>query len=115
MKRVALGLLGTVMDRGQSPERWDKWRPSVSLFQHEDLKIDRFELLTEAAFRGTAGQVQGHGGGDAAKQRGGQREARQRERERCGGRERGGEECIAVEETQPSCRQGTEKADTQQR
>ncbi|MCP5548000.1 MAG: sigma 54-interacting transcriptional regulator [Akkermansiaceae bacterium] len=57
MKRVALGLLGTVMDRGQSPERWDKWRPSVSLFQHEDLKIDRFELLTEAAFRGTADQV----------------------------------------------------------
>ena len=50
MKRVVIGLLGTNLDRGSSPERWDKWRPSVSLFQQEDLLIDRFELLADPAF-----------------------------------------------------------------
>lgn len=57
MKRVAIGLLGTTLDRGSAPERWDKWRPTVSLCQHEDLLIDRFELLTEPGFRGLAEQV----------------------------------------------------------
>ena len=57
MKRVAIGLLGTSLDRGSTPERWDKWRPSVSLFQQEDLLIDRFELLADPAFRGLAEQV----------------------------------------------------------
>lgn len=57
MKRVAIGLIGTVLDRGSSPERWDKWRPTVSLFQHDDLLIDRFEMLAEARFRGLAEQV----------------------------------------------------------
>jgi transcriptional regulatory protein RtcR len=57
MKRVGIGLLGTVLDRGGSPERWDKWRPTVSLFQHEDLLIDRFELLAEASSAALAEQV----------------------------------------------------------
>jgi transcriptional regulatory protein RtcR len=57
MKRIAIGLLGTQLDRGHAPERWDKWRPSVSLFQHEDLLIDRFELLAEAKERTLAGQI----------------------------------------------------------
>lgn len=46
-KTVVLGLLGTILDRGKGGERWDSWRPSVSLCQHEDLLIDRFELLYE--------------------------------------------------------------------
>lgn len=46
MKRqVVIGFLGTVVDTGRGPERWEKWRPTVSLFQHEDLLIDRLELL----------------------------------------------------------------------
>ena len=49
MKRVIIGLLGTTLDRGRAADRWERWRPSVSLFQHEDLKIDRFELLHESA------------------------------------------------------------------
>ncbi|MBB5350442.1 transcriptional regulatory protein RtcR [Haloferula luteola] len=57
MKRVAIGLLGTVLDRGKTPDRWDKWRPTISLFQHEDLLIERFELLFEAAFQSQAQQV----------------------------------------------------------
>lgn len=46
MKTVAIGILGTTLDRrGKGDKRWDKWRPSVSLCQHDDLLIDRLELL----------------------------------------------------------------------
>lgn len=45
MKRVAIGLLGTTLDNGRSPNRWERWRPTISLCQHEDMAIDRFELL----------------------------------------------------------------------
>lgn len=48
MKRVLIGILGSTLDRGTTSERWEKWRPTVSLFQHEDLLIDRLELLHEA-------------------------------------------------------------------
>src|SRR5262245_19546176 len=44
-KCVAIGLLGTTIDRGKGPKRWEGWRPSVAACQHEDLLIDRFELL----------------------------------------------------------------------
>jgi transcriptional regulatory protein RtcR len=57
MLRIVIGLIGTQLDRGSTPERWDKWRPSVSLLQHEDLLIDRFELLAEKAHRSLAEQV----------------------------------------------------------
>lgn len=51
MKRVLIGLLGTTLDdRGRGNERWERWRPTVSLFQHEELLIDRFELLHEKSF-----------------------------------------------------------------
>jgi len=45
MKTVAIGLLGTSLDAGKDVARWEKWRPSVSLCQQENLLIDRFELL----------------------------------------------------------------------
>ena len=44
-KRVVLGLLGTVLDAGHGPGRWEKWRPTVSICQQEDFLVDRFELL----------------------------------------------------------------------
>ncbi len=44
-KLVMIGLPGTRLDNGQGPLRWEKWRPTVALGQHEDLRIDRFELL----------------------------------------------------------------------
>jgi transcriptional regulatory protein RtcR len=42
---VVIGFLGTQLDGGQGTGRWEKWRPTVSLTQHEDLVIDRLELL----------------------------------------------------------------------
>ncbi len=45
MPQVVIGLLGTVMDAARGPERWQKWRPTVSLFQHEDLLLDRLDLI----------------------------------------------------------------------
>ena len=42
---VAIGLLGTVLDGGQGPKRWERWRPTVALCQQEDLQIDRLHLL----------------------------------------------------------------------
>lgn len=44
-KQVVIGFLGTVFDSGKGPDRWEKWRPTVALCQHEDLLIDRLELL----------------------------------------------------------------------
>jgi transcriptional regulatory protein RtcR len=44
-KLVILGLLGTQLDRGAGSRRWEEWRPTVSLCQHEELLVDRLELL----------------------------------------------------------------------
>lgn len=49
-RRVAIGLLGPVLDSGKGPARWERWRPTVSIFQHDDLAIDRVELLFEPKF-----------------------------------------------------------------
>lgn len=49
-KKVVIGLLGPTLDRGAGPRRWEHWRPTVSLCQHEDLLIDRFELLSQRKF-----------------------------------------------------------------
>jgi transcriptional regulatory protein RtcR len=46
MRRVVIGQVGTTLDRARPPvDRWERWRPTVALCQHEDLLIDRFELL----------------------------------------------------------------------
>src|SRR5580698_2911483 len=42
---VVLGMLGTQLDRGRGVDRWDRWRPSVALCQHEDMVVHRLELL----------------------------------------------------------------------
>jgi transcriptional regulatory protein RtcR len=42
---VVIGLLGSALDRGRGPERWNTWRPSVDLCRHDDLVVHRFELL----------------------------------------------------------------------
>lgn len=43
-KRVVIGFLGTTLDAGKH-NRWDRWRPSVELFRHSDLPIDRLDLI----------------------------------------------------------------------
>lgn len=44
-KLVILGLLGTQLDAGKHANRWENWRPTVSLCQHDDLLVGRLELL----------------------------------------------------------------------
>lgn len=44
---VVLGFLGTTMDAGQGPQRWERWRPTVSLGLFEDLVVSRLELWLE--------------------------------------------------------------------
>lgn len=57
MKRVVIGILGTVMDKGAGPGRWDLWRPTVSLFQHDDLLLDRLDLIREPRSNTLAKQI----------------------------------------------------------
>lgn len=47
---VVIGLLGTMLDRGTGPNRWETWRPTVALCQHEDLLVSRLELLSPARY-----------------------------------------------------------------
>jgi Sigma54-dependent transcription regulator containing an AAA-type ATPase domain and a DNA-binding domain len=42
---VVIGLLGTTLDLGKHPDRWQNWRPSVALCRQPDLIVKRFELL----------------------------------------------------------------------
>src|SRR6478609_4799508 len=44
-KTVVLGFYGSTLDGGLSNKRWDRWRPTVSLCQHEDFVVDRLELI----------------------------------------------------------------------
>jgi len=44
-RQTVIGILGTKLDSGRESERWQRWRPSVTICQHEELLIDRFELL----------------------------------------------------------------------
>ncbi|WP_309380968.1 RNA repair transcriptional activator RtcR [Cerasicoccus frondis] len=57
MKTVVISLLGTSMDNAKHGQRWNRWRPTVSLFQHSDLMIDRLELIHTTASTKLAGSV----------------------------------------------------------
>jgi transcriptional regulatory protein RtcR len=46
---VVIGLVGTTLDRGSGPDRWNAWRPTIDVCRHEDLLVSRFELLHEAS------------------------------------------------------------------
>lgn len=43
---TVLGIYGTTLDQG-GKRRWDRWRPTLSIFQHPDRVVDRLELLVE--------------------------------------------------------------------
>ena len=53
-KTVALGFLGTQLDSGRGAGRWEKWRPTVSLVQHQDMLVDRLELIYTPAYEALA-------------------------------------------------------------
>ncbi len=52
--KVCIGLLGSNLDQGRMQGRWNKWRPTVSLFQHEDFLINKLELLYQKRFKDLA-------------------------------------------------------------
>lgn len=58
MKTVAFSLLGTVLDqRGRGKKRWEKWRPTISLCQQEDMLVDRMELVFQPRYQRLADAV----------------------------------------------------------
>ena len=58
MKTVAFSILGTILDRrGKGNDRWERWRPTLSMCQHDDFVIDRLELLFDNHSQGLAKQV----------------------------------------------------------
>lgn len=57
-RTVVLSFLGTTLDAGTGPARWSRWRPTVALCQHDDLLIDRLELLRPRRFDALAKVVQ---------------------------------------------------------
>ena len=46
-KTVVIGLLGSVLDAAEGPDRMRKWRPSVALARMPELPVDRLELIAE--------------------------------------------------------------------
>jgi transcriptional regulatory protein RtcR len=56
-KTVVIGLLGPTLDMGKQSKRWERWRPTVALCQHEDLLVSRFELLYQKRFKSLQDRV----------------------------------------------------------
>jgi transcriptional regulatory protein RtcR len=45
-RTTVIGFLGSTLDGSKrDPSRWHKWRPTVSLCMHQDLRVDRLVLL----------------------------------------------------------------------
>ena len=57
MEKVVIGFLGTTLDRRGKGGRWEKWRPTVAVCQHEDLLVSRFHLLYNSRDLGLAEQI----------------------------------------------------------
>ncbi len=57
---TVIGFIGSTLDASKfGPTRWNKWRPSVGLCMHEDLRVDRFVLLYGAKHKQLALHVMG--------------------------------------------------------
>ncbi|MDJ0831245.1 MAG: RNA repair transcriptional activator RtcR [Desulfobacterales bacterium] len=54
---VVIGLLGPTLDMGKRSKRWERWRPTVAVCQHEDLLVSRFELLYQKSFKSLQDRV----------------------------------------------------------
>ncbi len=55
--RVVIGFLGTTMDAGKWDPRWQRWRPTVAMCQHEDFLVDRLELIHDLQASGLAQRI----------------------------------------------------------
>ena len=55
---TVIGFLGSTLDASAfGPSRWNKWRPSVALTMHQDLRVDRFVMLHGTAHKRLADYV----------------------------------------------------------
>ena len=55
---IVLGFVGSTLDSSKlGPSRWNKWRPSVALCMHQDLRVDRFELIHGGSHESLAAYV----------------------------------------------------------
>jgi transcriptional regulatory protein RtcR len=55
---TVIGFLGSTLDASKfGPSRWGKWRPTVGLTMHQDLRVDRFILIHGSAHRRLAEYV----------------------------------------------------------
>ncbi|AMO97993.1 AAA domain family protein [Collimonas arenae] len=54
---VVIGFLGTQLDKGSGSGRWEKWRPTVALTQHDEMVVERFELLYSGKYENLVQQV----------------------------------------------------------
>ena len=59
LQTVVIGLLGPTLDGGKGPTRWERWRPTVAVCQHENLLVHRFELLYQEKFTELAEPIKG--------------------------------------------------------
>lgn len=55
-RRVVIGFLGTSLDAGKH-NRWERWRPTVAVCQHEDFVVDRIEIIHDNHATTLASQV----------------------------------------------------------
>lgn len=53
-----IGFLGNVLDARGKVNRWNHWRPTVSICQHEDFLVDEFDILHHARDASLAKMVQ---------------------------------------------------------
>src|SRR4051794_35915586 len=49
-RRVVIGLIGATLEDVPYDKRWEKWRPTVSLFHQANHSIGRIELLCQPQF-----------------------------------------------------------------
>lgn len=56
-KRVVMGFLGTKLDMGFGPDRWERWRPTVSVCAQDGAVVDRYELLYEQRYQKLADRI----------------------------------------------------------
>lgn len=55
---VVFGILGSLLDRGhRGGDRWQAWRPTVAICQHDNLLVTRLELFYESREEGLAKSV----------------------------------------------------------
>lgn len=55
---TVIGFLGSTLDAAKfGPSRWMKWRPTVSIVMHDELRVDRFVLIHGRAHQRLADQI----------------------------------------------------------